>query len=93
MPESRLSRVVEDARGSDLVTQGDRLRGIGDLRAQVEVAKPRVALAGQDQRKRDRPIEQVGAALLAGPLLGARDVEYVVEVVEGQVKLKALVKL
>ena len=60
-------------------------RGLGLRRAylpQVERPQRRVALARQDQRQRDGAVEQVGAAVLAGPLGRARDVEHVVEHLE-----------
>jgi hypothetical protein len=41
-----------------------------------------IALARQDQRERDRAVEQVGSAVLAGPLGRAGDVEHVVEQLE-----------
>ena len=44
----------------------------------------RIALAREDQRQRDRAVEQVGAAVLAGALGRARDVEHVVEQLEGE---------
>ena len=52
--------------------------------AQVERGQPRIALAGEDERQRDRAVEQVGAAVLAGALGRARDVEHVVEQLEGE---------
>ena len=45
-------------------------------------AQLRVALAREDQRQRDGAVEQVRAAVLAGPLGRARDVEHVVEQLE-----------
>ena len=53
-----------------------------DLAPQVERRQRRVALARQDQRQRDRAVEQVGAARLAGALDRARHVEHVVEDLE-----------
>ena len=41
-------------------------------RAQVERRKLRIALAGEDERQRDRAVEQVGAAVLARALGRAR---------------------
>ena len=44
----------------------------------------RIALAREDQRQRDRAVQQVGAAVLAGPLGRPGDVEHVVEQLEGE---------
>ena len=41
-------------------------------------------LAREDERQRDGPVEQVGAAVLAGALGRAGDVEHVVEELEGE---------
>ena len=53
-------------------------------RAGVERGELGVALAGDDEGQRDRAVEQVGAAVLARALGGARDVEDVVEQLEGE---------
>ena len=47
-------------------------------------AERRVALAREDERQRHRPVEQVGAAVLARALGGPGDVEHVVEQLEGE---------
>ena len=51
--------------------------------AQVELSQLGVGLARQDQRQRDRAVEQVGAPGLAGALRRPGDVQHVVEQLEG----------
>ena len=51
--------------GVTMLELRDALRAHG---AQIERPQRRIALAGEDQRQRDRAVEQVGAAVLAGPL-------------------------
>ena len=55
--------------------------GVAD-RARIERGKLRVGLAREDQRQRDRAVEQVGAARLARTLDRTADVEDVVEQLE-----------
>ena len=53
-------------------------------RGEIDPASSLVELAREDQRQRDRAVEQVRAARLAGALDRAGDVEHVVEDLKGQ---------
>ncbi len=57
--------------------------------AQLEAAQLRVPLHGDDQRQVDGAVEQVGAAGLPRALERPRDVEHVVEELEGEADLAA----
>ena len=72
------------ARGGDRVAHRLRLPRACARARRSSARQRRVALAREDQRQRDRAVEQVGAAVLAGALRRARDVEHVVEQLEGQ---------
>ena len=62
--------------------------GLGLLRrphrAQVQPRELRIALPREDERQRHGPVQEVGPAVLAGALGGARDVQDVVQELEGQ---------
>ncbi len=53
-------------------------------RREVELREVGLAFAREDERQRDRAVEQVGAARLAGALDRAGHVEHVVEHLEGE---------
>ena len=73
----------QDARRGDRVAHRLGLLGRADG-PQVQPRERRVALAGEDERQRHRAVQQVRAAVLARPLGRSRDVEHVVEQLEGE---------
>ncbi len=55
----------------------------------IEGGQVRVALAGNQQRKRHGPVEEIGSAGFAGALRGTRHVKDIVEHLEGDADLLA----
>ena len=70
-PSASPARVVQRAVAAIASHTASACSGVAH-RAQVERRQLGVALAGEDERQRDRAVEQVGAAVLAGPLRRAR---------------------
>ena len=74
---------VERVGGGDPVADLGRVRR-GAHRAQIKRGELGIALAREDQRQRDGAVEEVSPAGLAGAFRRSRDVEDVVEDLEGQ---------